>query len=186
MSNSSATPWFVGSSVCGIFQARILEYVAISFSRRSSQPRDQTCFPILAACLPLSHQRSPMKYCSATKEENFSTDDPGGHHGKWNKSDRERKILYMTSLLCGILKKYQTHRNRRTVVTRDLRQANNKMLVKGYRLSAGRIVSSEELMYSIVTVANNPVSHMWKLLRDFTKKKTSMLCKSLEGKLWQT
>ena len=31
-----------GSSVCGIFQARILEWVAISFSRGSSQPRDQT------------------------------------------------------------------------------------------------------------------------------------------------
>ena len=29
-----------GSSVHGIFQARILEWVAISFSRRSSQPRD--------------------------------------------------------------------------------------------------------------------------------------------------
>ena len=31
-----------GSSVHGIFQARILEWVAISFSRWSSQPRDRT------------------------------------------------------------------------------------------------------------------------------------------------
>ena len=31
-----------GSSVCGVLQARILEWVAISFSRGSSQPRDQT------------------------------------------------------------------------------------------------------------------------------------------------
>ena len=31
-----------GSSVHGIFQARILEWVAISFSRRSSRPRDRT------------------------------------------------------------------------------------------------------------------------------------------------
>ena len=31
-----------GSSVHGIFQARILEWVAISFSRGSSQPRDWT------------------------------------------------------------------------------------------------------------------------------------------------
>ena len=31
-----------GSSFHGIFQARILEWVAISFSRGSSQPRDQT------------------------------------------------------------------------------------------------------------------------------------------------
>ena len=37
-----------GSSSLGIFQAKILEWVAISFSRRSSRPRDQTrisCFP---------------------------------------------------------------------------------------------------------------------------------------------
>ena len=32
-----------GSSVRGIFQVRILEWVAISFSRRSSWPRDWTC-----------------------------------------------------------------------------------------------------------------------------------------------
>ena len=31
-----------GSSVCGIFQARILEWVVSSFSKGSSQPRDQT------------------------------------------------------------------------------------------------------------------------------------------------
>ena len=31
-----------GSSVLGIFQARILEWVAMPSSRRSSQPRDQT------------------------------------------------------------------------------------------------------------------------------------------------
>ena len=35
----SATPWS-GSSVNGIFQARILEWLAISFSRGSSQLRD--------------------------------------------------------------------------------------------------------------------------------------------------
>ena len=32
----------LGSSVHGISQARVLECVAISFSRRSSQPRDRT------------------------------------------------------------------------------------------------------------------------------------------------
>ena len=31
-----------GSSIHGIFQSRVLEWVAISFSRRSSQPRDPT------------------------------------------------------------------------------------------------------------------------------------------------
>ena len=32
-----------GSSVHGIYQARILEWVAFSFSKGSFQPRDQTC-----------------------------------------------------------------------------------------------------------------------------------------------
>ena len=54
------TPWTVaylpGSSVYGIFQARVLEWVAISFSRESSRPREWTrdsciagrCFTIWA------------------------------------------------------------------------------------------------------------------------------------------
>ena len=37
-----------GSSVHGILQARTLEWVAISFSRGSSQPRNQ----ILVSCIP--------------------------------------------------------------------------------------------------------------------------------------
>ena len=40
-----ATPWTVappGSSVHGILPARMLEWVAISFSRGSAQPRDRT------------------------------------------------------------------------------------------------------------------------------------------------
>ena len=41
-----ATPWtdysLPGSSIHGIFQARILEWVAMSFSRRSFWPRDWT------------------------------------------------------------------------------------------------------------------------------------------------
>ena len=47
-----------GSSVHGIFQARVLEWVAISFSRESSQPRDWTrvsrivdrCFTVCCYC----------------------------------------------------------------------------------------------------------------------------------------
>ena len=38
-----------GSSVYGILQARKLEWIAISFSRGSSQPRDQTWSPALQA-----------------------------------------------------------------------------------------------------------------------------------------
>ena len=42
MSDSFATPWTLSSSVHGISQARILDGVAISFSRGSFQPRDWT------------------------------------------------------------------------------------------------------------------------------------------------
>ena len=52
----------LGSSVHGIFQVRILEWVAISFSRGSSQHKDQAkslASPALAAVsLPLCHLAS--------------------------------------------------------------------------------------------------------------------------------
>ena len=40
--SDSATPWTPGSSLHGILQSRILEWIAISFSKGSSQPRDWT------------------------------------------------------------------------------------------------------------------------------------------------
>ena len=55
-----------GSSVHGISQARILEWVAVSFSRGSSRPRDWMRVPCIvslawqADSLPLSHLGSPI------------------------------------------------------------------------------------------------------------------------------
>ena len=50
-----------GSSVHGIHQAGILEWVVVLFSRRSSQPRHQTQVSHIAGKFfyPLSHQGSP-------------------------------------------------------------------------------------------------------------------------------
>ena len=48
-----------GSSVRSISQARLLEWVTISFSRESSQPRDQTC---------ISHINKWILYCWATRK----------------------------------------------------------------------------------------------------------------------
>ena len=45
LSDSLWTPCSPSSSVHGILQARILEWVAVSFSRGSSLPRDQTESP---------------------------------------------------------------------------------------------------------------------------------------------
>ena len=50
-----------GSSAYGISQAKILEWVAISFSRESSQPRDWTCVSCLAGrFFTFEHQVSPL------------------------------------------------------------------------------------------------------------------------------
>ena len=52
-----------GSSVHGILQARILEGVAIFFSRGSSRPSDRTCISFIGRqiffFLPLSYQEAP-------------------------------------------------------------------------------------------------------------------------------
>ena len=50
-----------GSSVCGILQARILEWAASPFSRRSSQPRDWTQVSYIVGRFLLSE--SPGKTC---------------------------------------------------------------------------------------------------------------------------
>ena len=66
-----------GFSVHGIFQARILEWAAISFSRGSSQPGDRTWVShIVGRCFyRLSHQGSPSKaHIKTTRVQDF----PGG------------------------------------------------------------------------------------------------------------
>ena len=57
-----------GSSVHGISQARILEWVAILFSRVSSQTWDQTCLSFV------SFTGRQILYCRATGEAQFKTD----------------------------------------------------------------------------------------------------------------
>ena len=59
MSDYFVTPWTIslpGSSVHGISQAIILEWVATSFSRGSSQPRDWTHVSCIGRQIP--HQRA--------------------------------------------------------------------------------------------------------------------------------
>ena len=55
--------WPHGSSLHGIFQARILEWVAISFSRGSSQPKDWTQVSHIAGrfSLPAELHEKPKK-----------------------------------------------------------------------------------------------------------------------------
>ena len=57
-----------GPSVCGISQARILEWVTMSFSRGSSWPRDRTHISCIGRWAPpLSHQGRPRHRISNVK-----------------------------------------------------------------------------------------------------------------------
>ena len=75
----------------GVFQARVLEWAAISYSRASSQPRDQTCI-------------TPMSLASPTLEGRFSTTVPSGKpdniHSSNNRKENSRHIW---SVQCGCL-----------------------------------------------------------------------------------
>ena len=51
-----------GSSVYGIFQARILEWVAISYSRGSSWPKDGTCVSCIGR--QILYHSAPTEYVS--------------------------------------------------------------------------------------------------------------------------
>ena len=60
-----ATPWTIACQAplsMGFFQAKILDQVAISSSKGSSQPRDQTSISCIAGgCFTADHQEKPHK-----------------------------------------------------------------------------------------------------------------------------
>ena len=88
-SDSFATSWTVACQVPlrlshGISQARILEWVAISFSRGSSRPRDRTCISILQVS------------CIAG---GFCTAEPPGKAHKWKGMPKRNQIFNLVFLL---------------------------------------------------------------------------------------
>ena len=96
-----------GSSVHGTSQARILEGVAISFSRGSSQPRDQTPVSCLAGRFFTTEppgEPYTMEYYAAKKEWNNAIcshiDGPRDYYTKWRQKEKDK--YWMTSLICGI------------------------------------------------------------------------------------
>ena len=67
-----------GSSIHGMFQARVLEWVAISFSRGSSRPTDRTGSPALQAdVLPSKPPGTKVVYIirNGTKQHHVPTDE---------------------------------------------------------------------------------------------------------------
>ena len=85
-----------GSSVRGIFQARILEHVAISFSKESSQPRDWTRVSCVSCTsrqvlYQLSHQGSPKSNMTAAL---IRKQKHGGRRPLWRQT-QERLCVSM-------------------------------------------------------------------------------------------
>ena len=73
-----------GSSIHGVFQARVLEWVAISFSRGSSQPRNWTLVSLIAgrcftvwATRKASHQFSSVAQSCLTLCDPMNSSTPG-------------------------------------------------------------------------------------------------------------
>ena len=63
-----------GSTVHGISEPRILEWVTISFSRVSSQPRDQTCVSCIAGGFFTTEPSGKPKLCTANSQISSLTD----------------------------------------------------------------------------------------------------------------
>ena len=95
-----------GSSVCGIFQAKILEQAAISYSRGSSWLRDQTWVPLSPALAGGFFTTAPGKliyiiYVVSNKVLLFSSGNyiqypMINHNGK----ESRKESVYITESLC--------------------------------------------------------------------------------------
>ena len=100
-----------GSSVHGILQTRILQWVAISFSKESSWPRNQTQVSCTAGRFSTdwAMRGSPTAYYSAIKEKHlaiyFNMDEPQEHHAKWSQSETEKHKYCMISYMWNQKKK---------------------------------------------------------------------------------
>ena len=89
-----------GSSVHGIFQARILEWVAISFSRGSSRPRDHTWVSRIAADAlpskpsgkPSNRLFRPILQMSKLKLREVTSDKPRGVTPQWHQGKTSAEV----------------------------------------------------------------------------------------------
>ena len=98
----SVTPWTAAHQaplVCGIFQARVLERVAISSSRGSFPSRNQTRVSGIGRRLvttappgkpPLNHKDWNLAICN-------NIDGTWGRYANWNKPDREKQVLHVVT-----------------------------------------------------------------------------------------
>ena len=93
-----------GSAVHGIFQAIVLEWIAISFSRGSSQTRDWTqvsCivdrhFTVWATRKVVDTYNGILSSLKKEEVSNmcYNKNEPWGHYAEWNKPVTKRQMLY--------------------------------------------------------------------------------------------
>ena len=83
-----------GSSVYGIFQARVLDGVAISYSRGSSRPRDRTCISCIGRWIlySLSHSRSPLQRQKEGFIQRKNPSPPVSLDAPWRKGGRDSSV----------------------------------------------------------------------------------------------
>ena len=88
-----------GSSVHGIFQARILEWVFISFSRGPFQPRDQTHISCISRRI-LYHREAPQNWsiflpkAGKDRKRNREREEGGRERRKEKKKGGKKERIY--------------------------------------------------------------------------------------------
>ena len=90
----------LGSSVHGILQVRILEWVAMPSSRGSSWPRDGTLSPV-SGSLPLVPLGSPSSVVCESRSVMSDSSWPHGLYSPWNSPGHNTRVG-ISSLLQGI------------------------------------------------------------------------------------
>ena len=91
-----------GSSVHGILQARILEWAAISFSRGSSPPRDQTRISYMSPALAGGF------FITGTTWDPVSVPEGKSQEGTWSLESRYSSIHSSYILLCNHPQNFMT------------------------------------------------------------------------------
>ena len=90
---------------------------------------------------------------------------PWGHYAKWNKSDRERQILYDITYMWKLKNNLSLDIEKRLMVARGREWALGEMGERGQKVQTWsyKISKSWGVRNSMVTIVNNTALHIWKI-----------------------
>ena len=173
--SSFATPWTIAltdSSIHGIFPARILEWVIISFSRRSSWSRDRThvsCIGRLILYRWAIWETHLTSMCNAKPNQNQNKlirKQIGGRQQlgcgrrvNWVKEVKRYKLLVIKAVSCifmAVSLRCSLETTTRLLISYTPIQ-NKKFEVWGKNVMV--------MLYRMKTIVNNTILYIWKLLR---------------------